>query len=66
MSNEPEKTNQQLVLIDQQDTKALALVQRSFEKEEGLDGYIEEIRQKAQAEPFDIVRMPDLVPGLRI
>jgi len=54
MSSEPEKTNQQLVVIDQQDTKALALVQRGFEKEEGLNGLVEEIRQKAKSEPFDI------------
>lgn len=39
MSNETEKNNQQLVVIDQQDTKALAIVQQGFEKEKGLDGY---------------------------
>lgn len=54
MNSEPEKNNQQLVVIDQQDAKALALVQRGFEEEKGLDGLVEEIRQKAKAEPFDI------------
>ena len=50
MSSENAEKTQELVVIDTQNQLLIA----SFEKEEGLNGLIDQIRQRAKQEPFDI------------
>lgn len=50
MTNQNKETKQELIVIDQQNP----LVLLSFQKEEGLDSMIEEIRERVKQEPFDI------------